>query len=182
MRNAQGRWNLEDWLPPVKREARRTAGTFYGPQQPAESTHHLQKIEFDEGRINFKEGDEKRPFAFTGVSGSVEQVSPGRWELRMEAQPWRSGVTLQSTGILQVRGDVAGTSARLQPAQIQLHWGKVSIADLFRLVTGNDPGVRGEFAVDGNASVGQGKSGRCGSGANGSLPCRRAQPRFTGGT
>ena len=154
VRNTQGRWNLEDWLPPVKAEPG-DAGTFYGPQQPAESTHHLERIEFDEGRVNFKEGEEKRPFAFTGVSGSVEQVSPGRWQLRLEARPWRSGVTLQSTGILQVRGDVAGTSARLQPAQIQLHWGRASIADLFRLATGNDPGVRGEFAVDGNASVGK---------------------------
>src|SRR5271157_416034 len=158
VRNSQGRWNLEDWLPPMRAKPE-NAGISYGPQQLAKSTNHLQKIEFDEGRINFKEGEEKRPFAFTGVSGSVEQVSPGRWQLRLEAQPWRSGVTLQSTGILQVRGDVAGTSARLQPAQIQLHWGKVSIADLFRLATGNDPGVRGEFALDGNASVGKGNPG-----------------------
>jgi hypothetical protein len=163
VRNAQGRWNLEDWLPPVKAKPGNT-GISYGPQQLAESTNHLQKIEFDEGRVNFKEGEEKRPFAFTGVSGTVEQVSPGRWQLRLEAQPWRSGVTLQSTGILQVRGDVAGTSARLQPARIQLHWGRVSIADLFRLATGNDPGVRGEFALDGNASVGQGNPGETSAG------------------
>ncbi len=163
VRNAQGRWNLEEWLPPVKAKPG-NAGTFYGPQQPAESTHHLQRIEFDEGRVNFKEGEEKRPFAFTGVSGSVEQVSPGRWQLRLEAQPWRSGVTLQSTGILQVRGDVAGTSARLQPARIQLHWGQASIADLFRLATGNDPGVRGEFGVDGNASVGTENTGDAAAG------------------
>jgi uncharacterized protein involved in outer membrane biogenesis len=160
VRNAQGRWNLEDWLPPAKTKP----GAFYGPQQPAESTHHLQRIEFDEGRVNFKEGEEKRPFAFTSVSGSVEQVSPGRWEVQAEARTWRSGVTLQSTGILQVRGDVAGTSARLQPARIQLHWGRASIADLFRLATGNDPGLRGEFAVDANASVGQEKPGDAAAG------------------
>jgi hypothetical protein len=163
VRNAQGRWNLEEWLPPVKAKPG-DAGTFYGPHQPVEPTHHLQRIEFDEGRVNFKEGEEKRPFAFTGVSGSVEQVSPGRWELRLEAQPWRSGVTLQSTGILQVQGDVAGTSARLQPAQIRLHWGRASIADLFRLATGNDPGVRGEFAVDGHASVGKENPGDAAAG------------------
>src|SRR5208283_3573667 len=51
-------------------------------------------------------------------------------------------------------GAVAGTSARLQPAQIRLHWDKVSLADLFRLITGNDSGVRGQFALDGSASVG----------------------------
>lgn len=156
VRNAEGRWNLEGWLPPARPKSNAAAGPV-GPQAPAESTHHLQKIEFDEGRINFKFGDEKRPFAFTNVSGSVEQVSPGRWRLSLEAEPWRSGVPLQSTGTLYVVGDVAGTSARLQPAQLQVHWGKVSVADLFRLATGNDSGVRGEFALDGTASVGMEK-------------------------
>jgi uncharacterized protein involved in outer membrane biogenesis len=154
VRNEQGRWNLEGWLPPaITRYA--PQGVAYGPQTPATPTNHLQKIEFDEGRINFKTGNEKRPFAFTDVSGSVEQMAPGRWQLRLEAQPWRSGVALQSTGTLQVRGEVAGTSARLQPAEIQVHWGKVSIADLFRMMTGNDSGVRGEFALDGAASIGK---------------------------
>lgn len=152
VRNAAGHWNLEGWLPPARPAQGASAGT--STQSRAESTYHLQKVDFDEGRINFKLGDEKRPFALTDVSGSVEQVSSGRWQLQLEAQPWRSGVPLQSTGILQVAGYVAGTSARLQPAQIRLHWGKVSLADLFRLITGNDSGVRGEFALDGNASIG----------------------------
>jgi len=158
VRNQQGRWNLEGWLPPAPSKSSSTA-IAYGPQRPADSGNHLQKIEFDDGRINFKTGDEKRPFAFTNVSGSVEQMGPGRWQLRLEAQPWRSGVPLQSTGTLQVRGEVAGTSARLQPAEIQVHWDKVSIADLFRMITGNDFGVRGAFTLDGNASIGRPESG-----------------------
>ena len=159
VRNEQGRWNLEGWLPPAQSKAS-PATISYGPQIPVSSGNHLQKIEFDDGRINFKTGDEKRPFAFIGVSGSVEQMSPGRWQLRLEAQPWRSGVPLQSTGILQVRGEIAGTSARLQPAEIQVHWGNVSIADLFRMITGNDYGVRGAFALDGSASVGKPDTGK----------------------
>jgi hypothetical protein len=152
VRNGAGHWNLEGWLPPAR--AARGSPTAMATQSRAESTYHLQKVDFDEGRINFKLSDEKLPFAFTDVSGSVEQVSSGRWQLQLEAQPWRSGVPLQSTGTLQVAGYVAGTSARMQPAQIRLHWGKVSLADLFRLITGNDSGVRGEFALDGNASIG----------------------------
>jgi hypothetical protein len=153
VRNSDGRWNLEDWLPPARPQAASNSSAAT-PQSRAAATNHLQKIDFDEGRINFKEGNEKLAFAFTNVSGSVEQVSSGRWQLELEARPWRSGIALQSTGILQVEGDVAGTSARLQPAQIGLHWGRVSLADLFRLATGNDSGVRGEFALDGSASVG----------------------------
>jgi hypothetical protein len=110
--------------------------------------NRLERIEFDEGRINFKNVDDKLPFAFTNVSGSVDQISPGRWQLQLESQPWRSGVALQSAGTIRVQGDVAGTSARLQPAQITLHWSEASLADAFRLFRGQDFGLRGTFALD----------------------------------
>ena len=147
VRNYQGQWNLERWLPAAKTiPAQNTA--IYGPPSPAPPVNHLQRIEFDEGRINFKIQEDKLPFAFTGVSGSFEQVAPGRWQLRLDAQPWRSGVLLQSTGTIRVRGDLAGTSARLQPAQITLHWSEGSLADVFRLLHGQDYGLRGLFTLD----------------------------------
>lgn len=147
VRNSQGQWNLERWLPPAK-NASTQAAAFYGPPSPAPSVNHLQRIVFDDGRINFKIEEEKLPFAFTGVSGSFYQVSPGRWQLQLEAQPWRSGVLLQSTGTIRVRGDLAGTSTRLQPAQIMLDWSEASLADVFRLLHGQDYGVRGYFTLD----------------------------------
>ncbi|HEX8836440.1 MAG TPA: AsmA family protein [Candidatus Acidoferrum sp.] len=150
VRNFEGRWNLERWLPPAKNASLRRP-SIYGPPSPVPPVNHLQKIEFDEGRIDFKIQEEKLAFAFTGVSGSVEQVSPGRWELQLEAQPWRSGVLLQSTGIIRVHGDLAGTSTRLQPAEITLRWGEASLADVFRLLHGQDYGVRGLFTVDATA-------------------------------
>ena len=158
VRNAQGRWNLEDWLPPAN-TSHYASSSGYGPQPSPESTHHLQKIQFDDGRVNFKLGDEKRPFAFTNVSGTVRTTrrKRGRWQLQLEAQPWRSGV-----GPSICRNSPSpwwrrrrGTSSRLQAAQIQVHWDKASLADLFRLATGNDPGIRGELSLDGQASVGK---------------------------
>ncbi len=153
VRNKEGRWNLERWLPPAKAAAGENA-RVYGPPAPVTPANGLQKIDIDDGRVNFKMLDEKLPFAFTGVSGSVEQVSTGRWQLQLEAQPWRSGVALQSTGTVIVRGDVAGTSTRLQPAEVRVHWEKVSLADLLRLFRGRDYGVRGVFALDGTAKSG----------------------------
>jgi hypothetical protein len=147
VRNSQGRWNLEQWLPPAKANFSQGA-RVYGPLPPATTANRLERIEFDEGRVNFKNEEDKLAFAFTGVSGSVEQVSPGRWQLQLEAQPWRSGALLQSTGTIRVSGDLAGTSARLQPAQITLHWSEASLADVFRLFRGQDYGLRGVFALD----------------------------------
>jgi len=156
VRNSEGRWNLERWLPPAKTLAVQGPRS-YGPTSPVAPVNRLEKINFDEGRINFKTGDDKLAFAFTSVSGSVEQISPGRWQLQLEAQPWRSGVSLQSAGTIRVAGDVAGTSARLQPAEITLHWSEASLADVFRLFRGQDYGLRGVFALDATAKSGMAK-------------------------
>src|SRR5580700_5195722 len=157
VRNGEGRWNLERWLPPAKITAA-NGSPVYGPQSAATVSNRLNRIDIDDGRINFKLIDEKLPFAFTGVFGAVEQVSSGRWQLQLSAQPWRSGAALQSAGTVIVRGDVAGTSARLQPAEIRVHWDRASLADLLRLFRGRDYGVRGLFALDATAKSGGGAS------------------------
>src|SRR5260370_3775972 len=133
VKNVQGRWNLEGWLPPAKPEALQGPRS-YGPPSPVAPVNRLQKIDFGEGRIYFKAGDDKLPFAFTSVSGSVEQTSPGRWQLHLEAQPCRRGASLQSAGTVKVSGAVAGNSTQLQPAEITLHWSEVSLAEGFRLL------------------------------------------------
>src|SRR5262249_50600148 len=150
VRNQQSHWNLERWLPPPKLSSQERV-PIYGTASATTPANRLQKINIDDGRVNFKFVDEKMLFAFTDVSGSVQQVSPGRWQLQFHAQPWRSGAALQSTGTIFVRGDVAGTSARLQPAELHVHWDEASLADLLRLFTGRDYGVRGVFALEATA-------------------------------
>ena len=152
VRNEEGRWNLEQWLPPGKTSTGNSAGSQ--GSAPEAATNRLEKIDIEEGRVSFKLGEDKQAFAFVEVSGSVQQAAPGRWEMELEAEPWRSGIQLQSTGTIHVRGEVAGTSSRLQPAQLQIHWEDASLADMFRLVRGQDTGVRGTFAVDATAESG----------------------------
>jgi AsmA family/AsmA-like C-terminal region len=153
VRNSDGRWNLERWLPAAVVSS--PSGTL-GPRAAARATpaYNLQKLEISDGRANFKQGDDKTSFAFMHVEGSVEQTAPGRWQLDLTAQPWRSGVPLQLAGSVRVRGDIAGTSTRLQPAHFQVSWEKSSLADVFRLVGGRDFGVRGIFAAEAIAESG----------------------------
>lgn len=150
VRNEEGRWNLEQWLPP----GRPGMATQGNAARAAEVANHLEKIDIDEGRVSFKLDEDKQAFAFVEVSGTVRQAAPGRWELRLEAEPWRSGVQLQSPGTIHVQGEVAGTSARLQPARLQIRWDGASLADVFRLLRGQDTGLRGSFAVDATAESG----------------------------
>jgi AsmA-like protein len=150
VRNADGEWNIERWLPPP---APANRPGFVGPVAPAARAVRPARIDIDDGRINFKRGDEKIPFALVGVSGRIEQSGAGRWQLDLEARPMRAGVELQDIGTMRLRGSVAGTTARLQPADLALTWRAASLADTLRLITQNDYGLRGELAVDLSARI-----------------------------
>ena len=153
VKNREGRWNLERWLPPASMDNSGQSKP-YGPPVEDVPTNRLAKIDVSDGRLNFKLGDDKKPFAFTDVKGSVEQIAFGRWQINLQAQPWRSGVQLQSAGTIEVRGEVAGTSVRLRPARLQIRWSQASLADLVRLSRGQDEGVRGLFDLDATAESG----------------------------
>src|SRR5260370_29555616 len=53
VQNSEGRWSLERWLPPAKVNPGQIARD-YGPPSPVAPLNPLKKIEFDEGRINFR--------------------------------------------------------------------------------------------------------------------------------
>ncbi|HVC00490.1 MAG TPA: AsmA-like C-terminal region-containing protein [Candidatus Dormibacteraeota bacterium] len=128
-----GRWNLAGWLPPAPSAGR-------GGKAAAA---RLYRIEVDNGRINFKRGTVKLPFALVDVNGSVDETAPGQWSLSLEAQPLRAAVTLQDAGTLQLTGQVGGTSTRLRPARLFFRWQDASISDVLRLFFGYDYGIRG---------------------------------------
>ena len=152
-RDADGRWNLERWLPPAPQSGVRPG--FVGPVAPSGEARATRpaRIDVDAGRINFKQGDDKSPFALVDVSGRLEQNSAGRWQLDLEARPMRAGVELQDIGTVRLRGSVAGTTARLQPADLTLTWRAASVADALRLVWQKDFGARGQLAVDLTARI-----------------------------
>jgi hypothetical protein len=142
VRTSEGKWNVESWLPAPQGQALApTAGSKTA--QGALPIAHLRKIEIDGGRINVKRGVDVRPFALADVHGSIQQESPNRWRIALSAQPLRATVHLQEAGTVRLEGDIAGTSARLQPAQLALTWSDASVADALRLLAGSDSGVRG---------------------------------------
>ena len=152
-RDAEGHWNIERWLPPASPPGARPG--FVGPLAPSRDARAARpaRIDVDGGRINFKQGDNKSPFALVDVSGRVEQNGAGRWQLDLQARPMRAGVELQDIGTLGLRGSIAGTTARLQPAELNLTWRAASLADALRLVREDDYGMRGQLAVDLNAHI-----------------------------
>jgi len=140
VRLADGEWNLESWLP-------RPRGNLPTVPAPERGSLHLQRIDLSSGRVNFKEGAGKLPFAFANVEGSVEQIALGVWRIDLQAQPFRAAVVVQQAGVLSLTGLVGGTSSRLRPASFELNWADASLSDVLRLLRGNDYGVRGLFSL-----------------------------------
>lgn len=145
VRSADGDWNLAEWLPrPVN--AMTPAETTRVPLR-RRSAPLFRKVEVDAGRINFKRQDEKLPFAFVGVTGTLDAESSGRWRLDLVAVPTRAAVIAQDPGILHLVGHLGGTASRLRPAELEIDWSEASIPDVLRLLTDRDYGLRGALGV-----------------------------------
>lgn len=143
-----GNWNLAEWLGHPAAPAANVVGPMRIPFVPK-----FRQINVDAGRINFKRGDEKLPFAFIGVTGSIYSDGPQRWRLDLEAAPWRAAELSQQAGTIHLAGSVGGTSSALRPANVQLTWTDASASDLLRLLTGDDSGLRGSVAIGVNAQT-----------------------------
>ncbi len=147
VRADDGEWNVEEWLP--KPAAGGSSSAPGSGANPGANSAPLQfrQIEISDGRIDFKRGYEKLAFAFVDVNGTVETDSPGRWRIDLDATPWRAAVLTQQPGVIQVTGHIGGTSSRLRPAALKISWTDASISDFFRLLRGDDYGIRGNLAV-----------------------------------
>jgi AsmA-like C-terminal region/AsmA family len=143
VRAADGRWNIEEWLPTPSSGIESLAAGASAPR----AAPRIKGIAVDSGRVNFKRGDEKLPFAFVDLTGSVEQDVPGHWQVNLDASPARAAVVLQQAGTLHVDGQLGGTSSRLRPANLHIRWQDAALADAFRLGAGTDHGIRGAFNV-----------------------------------
>jgi len=154
VRAPDAHWNFETWAAAFRLPA---AGS--GQSSPGT----VDRISITNGRINFKRGADKLPFALSGVNGQLSPSPDGRWNINFEAQPLRAGVTLQDAGTLHFAGTLplaalsaVSASNPALPAEFSLEWNRVSLSDALRLATGNDYGVRGSLQASLNGRFSRG--------------------------
>jgi len=139
-----GRWNLEALL-------ERTAHIPLAPTGKAKSEPRqgFPYIEATSARINFKSGLEKKPYALNNADFSLFQDSENSWGVRLKAQPVRTDLNLNDTGLLQVSGTWQRADAlRDTPLQFTIEWNRAQLGQLTKFFTGNDQGWRGEVLLD----------------------------------
>jgi AsmA family/AsmA-like C-terminal region len=144
VRREDGRWNLEALL-------ERAARTPLAPtaKSKRESRPGFPYIEASSGRINFKTGPEKRPYALLNADFELWQESENEWGVRLKAEPLRTDMSLSDTGVLRVNGTWhrAG-SLRETPLQFTIAWEHAQLGQLSKLVSGNDQGWRGDVQME----------------------------------
>jgi hypothetical protein len=148
VRRADGHWNWEDLL-------ERTARTPLAPtaKSKSEARPGFPYIEASSGRINFKAGQEKKPYALLNADFALWQESENTWGARLKAEPLRTDMDLSDTGLLRVNGTWrrAG-SLRETPLQFGLEWNHAQLGQLTKLVSGNDKGWRGDVQLEATLS------------------------------
>jgi hypothetical protein len=148
VRRADGRWNLEDLL-------ERTERTPLAPtaKSKSEARPGFPYIEASSGRINFKSGPEKKPYALLNADFALWQESENTWGTRLKAEPLRTDMSLSDTGLLRMNGvwQRAG-SLRETPLQFSLQWDRAQLGQLTKLISGNDKGWRGEVRLNATLS------------------------------
>jgi hypothetical protein len=140
----QGGWNLEDLV-------ERTAHKALAPTSKAklEPRPAFPYIEGTSGRINFKQGSEKKPYALTNADFALWQDSENTWSVRLKAQPFRGDFNLNDTGILQLNGTWQRASlVRDTPMQFSVEWSRAQLGQLTKFFSGNDGGWRGAAQLD----------------------------------
>ncbi|MGA1987645.1 MAG: AsmA-like C-terminal region-containing protein [Candidatus Sulfotelmatobacter sp.] len=139
-----GRWNLAALL-------ERAAHNPLAPTAKAKSEPRpgFPYIEATSARINFKSGAEKKPYALINADFSLWQDSENSWGVRLKAQPFRTDLDLNDTGLLQVSGTWQRANAlRDTPLQFIVEWNRAQLGQFTKFFTGNDQGWRGEVLLD----------------------------------
>jgi uncharacterized protein involved in outer membrane biogenesis len=139
VRDRDGRWNLENLL-------ERAAQISVAPtkKMKTEARPGFPYIEADNGRINLKLQQEKKPYALMNADFALWQESENVWGMRLKAQPVRMDFNLSDTGTLNVNGSwTRAATLRQTPLQFSMEWTGAQLGQVSKLVVGKDKGWRG---------------------------------------
>ncbi len=151
VRNPDGEWNVEDLL---------RQSVLANPPAPAgatapDSSRAISEaggevaFDVDDARINFKVGEDKKPFAITDVSGHVD-LDPAhhRLRFRISGSPIRTDLSLPTPGVVELSGDWTPGADLAGPLLATLRTRGALLYDWIPLLTGRNPEIYGVLDSD----------------------------------
>ena len=148
VRADNGHWNIEALLD----KAAHTPAAPTSHTRP-ENRPVFPYIEADNGRINFKIGQEKKSYALTDADFALWLESEDRWGMRLTARPVRTDFNLSDTGTLHADG-TWGRSGTLRdtPLAFDVEWERAQLGQFTKLISGKDKGWRGAVKLSATLS------------------------------
>ena len=146
VREPNGGWNLASVLVQAAHIPNAPTGQRYAGSAP-----RFPYIEAENTRINFKQGNEKKPLSFLNSDLSISLAPGDEWEVHFRAQPVRTDLDLDlaDTGVLRVDGMLHRAALMGEmPLNLKVEWSGVPLGQLSRLTLGRDTGWRGSFDVE----------------------------------
>ena len=138
VRSREGNWNIAGLL---QKTGLAAPG---GNNKPATFPY----IEASSARVNFKVGQEKKPFALVNSDFVLWQESDSSWGVRLKAEPVRADFNLTDTGTVEVEGSWhADSNLREVPLKFKVAWLNAQLGQGTKLLLGNDKGWRGELKI-----------------------------------
>ncbi len=147
VRNRDGRWNFASILVQAAHIPNAPTGQRFAGNSP-----RFPYIEAENSRINFKQGNEKKPLSFLNSDLSISLAPGDEWELHFRAQPVRTDLDLDlaDTGVLRIDGTLHRAALLEEmPLRLKVEWNGVPLGQLSRLTLGRDIGWRGGLDVQG---------------------------------
>ncbi len=139
VRRPDGHWNVEDLLERASQASPAPTG-----ERRYEARPRFPYVEASAGRINFKLGEAKKPFAFTDADFALWVDSESSWGVRMEARPVRTDVNITDTGKLKLDGRFQrAANLRDTSLYVRVDFSDGPLGQLTKLVYGRDRGWRG---------------------------------------
>src|ERR1700733_13997975 len=146
VRDPDGKWNLGSILVQAAHIPNAPTGQRYAGSAP-----RFPYIEAENARINFKQGNEKKPLSFLNSDLSISLAPGDDWEVHFRAQPVRTDLDLDlaDTGTLRIDGTLHRAALLGQmPLKLNVEWSGVPLGQLSRLTLGRDIGWRGGLEVE----------------------------------
>ena len=139
VRRPDGRWNVQDVLERASQASPAPTGELRSESRP-----RFPYVEASSGRINFKLGEAKKPFAFTDADFALWVDSENLWGVRLEARPVRTDVAISDTGTLKLDGRFQrAADLRDTDVELRVNFSDGPLGQLTKLVYGRDRGWRG---------------------------------------
>ena len=137
--SSEGHWNIEKLVERAERNPIAPTAKSKSEKRPG-----FPYIDASSGRINFKLGQEKTPYALADADFSLWQESENTWGMRLKARPVRTDLNLTDTGTLQVTGTWQRAARVAEtPMQFTFDWKGAQLGQLTKLAYGTDKGWRG---------------------------------------